>query len=134
VDAVAGELPEHARRATHGGGREQLRKGAIRNRGRKLHRKPRNQHHRWWFVSHVISDSYWMSKRVRYEVVPDGDCWRVTQDGRRLATTYGIKSHAIKDAEGLCHGNTPSQLIIKRANGTIEDERTYGSDPFPPEG
>lgn len=28
----------------------------------------------------------------------------------------------------------PSQVIIHKADGTIEDERTYDADPFPPKG
>jgi len=27
-----------------------------------------------------------------------------------------------------------SQLIIKKQNGRIQEERTYGQDPFPPKG
>jgi hypothetical protein len=28
----------------------------------------------------------------------------------------------------------PAQLRIKREDGTIQDERTYGQDPYPPKG
>jgi hypothetical protein len=34
----------------------------------------------------------------------------------------------------LGRANMPSQLLIKLANGKIEEERTYGDDPFPPAG
>ncbi|EHU4917199.1 DUF2188 domain-containing protein [Vibrio vulnificus] len=30
--------------------------------------------------------------------------------------------------------NIPSQLTIKKKDGQIEDERTYGNDPYPPKG
>ncbi|MFH6681001.1 DUF2188 domain-containing protein [Clavibacter michiganensis] len=34
----------------------------------------------------------------------------------------------------MARANQPSQLIIHQSDGTIEDERTYGNDPFPPRG
>ena len=34
----------------------------------------------------------------------------------------------------VAKANALSQLVIHRADGTIEDERTYGEDPYPPAG
>lgn len=34
----------------------------------------------------------------------------------------------------VARANRPSQLLIQRRDGTIEDERTYGDDPYPPKG
>lgn len=71
--------------------------------------------------------------RARYEVVPSGGDWRVTGPGGDLGT-YADKDDAIDAGVAAAQANQPSQLIIKKADGTIQDERTYGDDPFPPSG
>lgn len=50
-----------------------------------------------------------------------------------------LSSHATKDAATdagvrVAKASPPSSLKICRMDGTIEDERTYGDDPFPPRG
>ena len=71
--------------------------------------------------------------RKRYDVVPSGTNWAVTTGGRTLST-FVTKSDAITAGVTVARANQPSQLLIHRANGTIEDERTYGNDPYPPRG
>ena len=53
-----------------------------------------------------------------------------------IATIHveSTKAVAVDKAAEIARGNEPSQLLIKRADGTIEDERTYGDDPYPPAG
>jgi hypothetical protein len=41
---------------------------------------------------------------------------------------------AIRHAAEVARKAKPSQLIIRRRDGTIQDERTYGADPYPPKG
>lgn len=77
-------------------------------------------------------------KRIRYEVqlrkklaYPKGLWWvlrngRRESGGRRKADT--IKWAVRLAREDLQAGNL-SQLVIKRRDGTIQDERTYGHDP-----
>lgn len=75
-----------------------------------------------------------MSRTV-YEVGPRGSDWYVKRrDATRADSIHVTKPPAITRGVALAQANKPSQLIIKRADGTIEDERTYGSDPYPPRG
>lgn len=71
--------------------------------------------------------------RKRYDVSPAGTSWKVTHLGSTLSN-HSIKQDAIDAGVKVARANVPSQLIIHRADGTIEDERTYGDDPFPPRG
>jgi len=70
-----------------------------------------------------------------YDVSPSGDTWTVRKRGATSAAgTFDRKQDAIDFGVKLARANEPSQLVIRRANGTIEDERTYGNDPYPPPG
>lgn len=74
-----------------------------------------------------------MAKRNRYDVVPNGTNWSVKHEGRVLST-HVLKTEAVDAGVKVARANQPSQLVIHRADGTIEDERTYGGDPYPPPG
>ena len=74
-----------------------------------------------------------MTARKVFRVVPDGNYWRVRHGGTTLATSY-TKDDAITKGRSYAIANQPSQLVIHRANGTIETEWTYGDDPYPPVG
>lgn len=71
--------------------------------------------------------------RKQFHVVPNGSLWKVSHAGRVLSNHLS-KSAAVDAGVAVAKQNQPSQLIIHRANGTIEDERTYGQDPYPPRG
>jgi hypothetical protein len=45
-----------------------------------------------------------------------------------------LKDDAITAGVKVAKANQPSSLKICRKDGTIEDERTYGNDPYPPRG
>lgn len=73
--------------------------------------------------------------RTVYEVAPDGSQWTVKRRGAgQAAGRFDRKQPAIDRGVQLCKTHKPSQLVIKRQDGTIQDERTYGDDPFPPSG
>lgn len=74
-----------------------------------------------------------MAARKRYDVVPASGNWAVKHNGNTLST-HVLKSTAVDAGVKVARANAPSQLFIHRADGTIEDERTYGSDPYPPPG
>ncbi|UWD79254.1 DUF2188 domain-containing protein [Curtobacterium flaccumfaciens] len=74
-----------------------------------------------------------MSARKRYDVVHEGSEWRLKHLGSTLYRGQ-IKQDVIDAGVREARRNTPSQLLIHRMDGTIEDERTYGDDPFPPRG
>ncbi|KAF0259841.1 hypothetical protein CMMCAS08_15625 [Clavibacter michiganensis subsp. michiganensis] len=71
--------------------------------------------------------------RKRYDVVYKLSVWTVTHAGSTVST-HSTKQYAIDAGVALARANQPSQLIIHQSDGTIEDERTYGNDPFPPRG
>jgi predicted acetyltransferase len=71
--------------------------------------------------------------RKRYDVVFKLSQWQVTYASQTIST-HLAKSTAIDVGVAVARRNEPSQLVIHRADGTIEDERTYGDDPYPPRG
>ena len=71
--------------------------------------------------------------RKRYDVTPDGDDW-IIQTGGRTVRRFETKQPAVDDAVGRGRRQGNSQVVIHRKNGTIQEERTYGEDPYPPEG
>ena len=69
--------------------------------------------------------------RTQYWVTPNGSTWLLRRE-RVLLSTYLRKEDAVREGRRVAKANPPSQLLVLRADGTIEDENTYGSDPFPP--
>ena len=61
--------------------------------------------------------------------------WQVTKTGNtRALKHFETKQPAIDYGVEIARNNQPSQPTIKKQNAQIEDERTYGDDPFPPAG
>ena len=75
-----------------------------------------------------------MSKRTVYDVVPDGDNWKVAERGGRSYGSHLRKDQAVKAARNLADESKPSQIVIHDEEGCIEEERTYGNDACSPEG
>ena len=69
--------------------------------------------------------TYW----VRYF----NSAWCVRHEQRTLSK-HVTKDAAIAAGVEVARKNQPSSLRICRLDGTIEDERTYGDDPYPPRG
>jgi len=59
--------------------------------------------------------------------------WKVRHQGQTLSI-HVIKDDAIGAGAKVARTNQPSELFICRKDGTIEDRRTYGDDPYPPVG
>lgn len=74
-----------------------------------------------------------MAGRKLYFVSPNGGNWVVTHQGQILSH-HVLKTTAVDAGVKVAKANAPSSLRIMRADGTIEDERTYGNDPYPPRG
>lgn len=74
-----------------------------------------------------------MKSRNIIRVLPNNGDWKVTYNGS-FYSSHILKSAAVDKGTLLAKSNLPSQLIIHRADGTIETEYTYGSDPYPPVG
>jgi Uncharacterized protein conserved in bacteria (DUF2188) len=74
-----------------------------------------------------------MSKK-NYHVVPKGDNWGVKGAGNERCTrVVTTQKEAIEIAREHAKIQS-SELLIHRPNGQIRERRSYGNDPFPPEG
>jgi hypothetical protein len=72
--------------------------------------------------------------RKRYDVAPDGGEWKV-ETGGTTVRLYDTKEPAIDEAVRRAKAHEgDAQVVIRRKDGTIQDERTYGHDPYPPKG
>jgi hypothetical protein len=68
------------------------------------------------------------------DVSPDGDEWVVKKRGsERAFRRFDRKADAVKIGRGLAK-RQQGQVVIRKKDGTIQEERTYGKDPFPPKG
>lgn len=66
--------------------------------------------------------------------VVSGKKWSVKrQKGKKSIKNFKTKVEAVKYATNLAKKNK-TQLIIKKLNGQIQEERSYGNDPYPPKG
>lgn len=73
-----------------------------------------------------------MARQV-FRVVPYGSNWQVKHNGNVLTNHY-TKDAAIDKGRAYALANQPSQLVLHKADGTIQQEWTYGDDPYPPKG
>lgn len=74
-----------------------------------------------------------MATRKSYWVQYLQQRWAVRHEGVSLST-HVVKSAAVDAGVKVAQANAPSELTICRVDGTIEDRRTYGDDPYPPRG
>lgn len=77
------------------------------------------------------------SKRQTYDVQPSkrGAGWDVVKEGGSATISHHrTKPPAIESAVAKAKQADKGEVRIKRQDGTIQDERTYGKDPFPPKG
>ena len=68
-------------------------------------------------------------RRVAYHVVPHEGAWKVKRQGQDEGEIYSLKDKAIKAGADRARTHAAGQLIIHNADGTFEEERTYGNDP-----
>jgi hypothetical protein len=61
--------------------------------------------------------------------------WDVKKQGaKRAQKHFETKDPAIQFGKKLAKGSGPGQLKVKKQNGRIQTEHTYGDDPYPPKG
>ncbi len=78
-----------------------------------------------------------MAKRQTYDVQPakGRSGWDVVKEGTATPVTHHrTKEPAIASAVSKAKQSPLGEVRIKRLDGTIQDERTYGKDPYPPKG
>ena len=68
-------------------------------------------------------------QRTTFEVAPTSAGWIVTRAGFGRDSTHPTKDAAIKRAVRLARDREPSELVIHRRDGSIQETRSYGSDP-----
>lgn len=67
--------------------------------------------------------------RKVYHVAPHDEGWKVEAVGASRATTVtGTKAEALEAARELGRNQAPSQIVIHRLDGTIQDSFTYDAD------
>lgn len=63
---------------------------------------------------------------VIYHVMKSGDQWSVQADGAaRASSLHPNKKEALAAARVLAASKAPSQLVIHRVDGSVQDTRTY---------
>ena len=66
------------------------------------------------------------SGRTVYHVKPDGEGWTVKGDGaERASSTHGTKKEALTAARELAHNKVPSQLVVHKADGSVQEKWSY---------
>lgn len=65
--------------------------------------------------------------RATFHVVPHEDGWAVQKEGNERATSvHATKDEALEQARTLAKDQEPSQLIVHKKDGTIQDSFAYG--------
>jgi hypothetical protein len=76
-----------------------------------------------------------MNKRRVYDVSPKGNEWTVKERGAaRALGNFDKKVEAVERAREVAKKQTTSQVVIRKQDGSIQTEHTYGKDPYPPKG
>ena len=68
-------------------------------------------------------------QRTTFEVSPGERGWTVTRRGFGLDSTHTTKDSAVRKAVKLAKARKPSELVIRRLDGSVQETRYYGSDP-----
>ena len=69
-----------------------------------------------------------------YDVSPGKDGWGVERRGAsRASGRFDTKEQAVQRGRELAK-NQKGRLVIRKQDGTIQEERTYRKDPYPPRG
>lgn len=76
-----------------------------------------------------------MSQRATYHVLPHEHGWQGRlENAERASVTGATKQEVIELTISLARNREPSSVIIHQADGSFQEERTYGNDPYPPRG
>jgi len=68
-------------------------------------------------------------QRITFEVAPVTGGWAVTRHGFARDSTHARKEAAVRRAVKLARARQPSELIIRRLDGSIQETRVYGQAP-----
>jgi hypothetical protein len=68
-------------------------------------------------------------QRTKFEVAQTAGGWAVKREGLGLDSTHPTKAAAVKRAAQLANDRQPSELTIYKQDGSVQEIRTYGTDP-----
>jgi hypothetical protein len=74
-----------------------------------------------------------MPGRFYFHVVSTAVGWDVKNNGK-VMSSHSTKALAVEAGRTLAKKHLPSSLYIHGTDGKIEQEYSYGNDPFPPRG
>lgn len=67
-----------------------------------------------------------MPERATWDVSPTEDGWEIKKRGNQQASgNEEKKSDAISRAKEIAKNNKPSQVVVRRKDGTIQESFTY---------
>jgi hypothetical protein len=66
-----------------------------------------------------------MKQITRLEIAADGGKWSITEHGIGRLSSYPTKVAAAEAGHAMARMHTPSKLIIRKENGSIDTEHTY---------
>lgn len=69
-------------------------------------------------------------KRKIYDVTQSDNGWQgIARGGQRATVVAPTKEKAIQRIAKIAKENGNAQVVIRKTDGTIQSERTYGNDP-----
>lgn len=68
-----------------------------------------------------------MTTSMRYEVIPVEPGWQISRNGRPFLTVQ-TKQVAVEEALTQARNTGPSRLVLKRRDGSVEDEAHFDSE------
>lgn len=67
--------------------------------------------------------------RTVYHVLPASEGWQVKGEGaERSVSHHSTKKEALSAGRELAHGKVPSQLVVHKSDGSIQESWSYDSD------
>ena len=75
-----------------------------------------------------------MASRTVIHVLPYGhNMWQIRFERESAEhSVYGTQYAAVEMARALAKNNSPSQVVVHKEDGTIENEYSYMEDAYPP--
>lgn len=75
-----------------------------------------------------------MARKV-YHVTKTPDGWQAKVEGNERASfTAPTKAEILKTTTESAKSQGNTSVVIHKKDGRIQEERTYGNDPYPPKG
>lgn len=68
-----------------------------------------------------------MAERATWDVSPSEHSWEIKKRGNdRASATEETKSEAVSRAKEIARNNEPSQVVVRRQDGTVQETFSYG--------